>query len=483
MITGCTLLPKVKGVDMSFLPNGGVVDMPSLADDDSSSSAESTDDDDTSDSSDDDNQPDDDVPNAKRSRRVHQRRPMNQCAWWNYFLSPEAKKELLDEPDGKVAIQFRQAFRLPYLLFKVKIFEFAVRMWWPDWKEYKVDAFGRPVAYLELKLLGCLNVLGHGADHSSVSLQTNISEEVHRTFFVRWIGLMASVKEKFIYMPHEQLELDFVTDEYKAMGLPGCVGSVDCVHIGWDQCPVQCTSMYKGKEGYPSISYEVICTSRKFIQSVSAGHPGARNDKHIVRTDNSVMQLLDGNSWLNSRSWESMDPNGVRKVTKGLYLICDGVYHRWPCMMFPVKSGAAGSPSMKWGGMMESIRKDIECVFGSMKNRFSYLKKFNRMRKQIDIDNAFTTCCILHNILLEEDGWLEKDLPHFPNGVKDRLGKVFEDDPRGEAMTNRGVDTTIDLLMDAEEALRCCDETKRLAMEWQSVMEKLVDHYEFHSTK
>ena len=288
MINGCTLLPKVKGVDMSFLPNGGVVDMPTLADDDSSSSADSTDDDDTSDSSsDDDNQPND-VPNAKRARQVHRRRPMNQCTWWNYFLLPEAKKELLDEPGGKVAIQFRQAFRLPYLLLKVKIFDFAVRMWWPDWKEYKVDAFGRPVAYLELKLLGSLNVLGHGAaDHSSVSLQTNISEEVHRVFFVRWIDLMASVKEKFIYMPHEQLvELDFVTDEYKAMGLPGCVGSVNCVHIGWDQCPVQCTSMYKGKE-------EVICTSRKFKQSDFAGHPGARNDKHIVRTDNFIIQLLD----------------------------------------------------------------------------------------------------------------------------------------------------------------------------------------------
>ena len=106
------------------------------------------------------------------------------------------------------------------------------------------------------------------------------------------------------------------------------------------------------------------------------------------------------------------------------------------------------------------------------------------MRKQIGIDNTFMTCCILHNILLEEDNLLDKDLLHFPNWVKDCLGKVFlEDNPRGEAMTTRGVDTTIDLLMDAEEELCCRDETKRLAMEWQSVMEKLVDHYEFHSMK
>ena len=92
---------------------------------------------------------------------------------------------------------------------------------------------------------------------------SNISDVVHRKFFVQWIGLMAGIKDRFIYMPHEQLALDFVTEEYRSMGLPGCVGSVDCVHIGWDMCPVQFTSMYKGKEKYPSIAYEIICTSRK----------------------------------------------------------------------------------------------------------------------------------------------------------------------------------------------------------------------------
>ena len=237
------LLPKVDMSFMSFLPHGGVN---ATADDNSSDDSS----DDTSVDTSDDSTDDDDgdvAPVAKRTRRVHQRRPMNECTWWVYFISPEAKTALLVDPDGKVANQFCQAFRVPYLLFKEKIFEFAIATWWPDWKEFKVDAFGRPVGYLELKLLGCLNVLGHGADHSSVSLQTNIGDVVHRKFFVQWIGLMASIKDRFIYMPHEQLALDFVTEEYRSMGLPGCVGSVDCVHIGWDMCPVQFTSMYKGK--------------------------------------------------------------------------------------------------------------------------------------------------------------------------------------------------------------------------------------------
>ena len=250
---------------------------------------------------------------------------------------------------------------------------------------------------------------------------------------------------------------------------------------GTAMCPAQSTNLYKGKEGYTSIAYEVICTSRKFIQSVSPGHPGARNDKHIVRTDNSVMQLLDGHAWLNSLSWESKTRNGDVAVTKGHYLICDGGYHRWPCMMFPIKSGAVGSPLMKWGFRLESIRKDIECVFGSLKHRFYFLKNFSRMKRKVDIDNAFTTCCMLHNIILEDDGWLDQDLPNFPNGVKERLGQLFQEDPRGDALTNRFIDTTVDHIMDAEEVRRCPDEAKRLKMEWQRVVQKLVDHYEYHA--
>ena len=57
------------------------------------------------------------------------------------------------------------------------------KMWWPDWHDLKVDAFGRPVAYLELKLLGALCTLGNLTTHFMVSLQTNASEEVHRKFF------------------------------------------------------------------------------------------------------------------------------------------------------------------------------------------------------------------------------------------------------------------------------------------------------------
>ena len=66
--------------------------------------------------------------------------------------------------------------------------------------------------------------------------------------------------------------------------------------------PTSISACTKARRDFPSIAYQAICTSRKFIQSVSFGHPGSRNDKHIVRTDDSVMQLLEGNGWLQSKA-------------------------------------------------------------------------------------------------------------------------------------------------------------------------------------
>ena len=86
---------------------------------------------------------------------------------------------------------------------------------------------------LQLKLLGVLFALGTSATQFNVSSHTNLSEEGHQRFFIDWTAKMSSLKAEYIYMPRDDTELRFVVGEYEALGLPGCIGSVDCVHIGW----------------------------------------------------------------------------------------------------------------------------------------------------------------------------------------------------------------------------------------------------------
>ena len=47
--------------------------------------------------------------------------------------------------------------------------------------------------------------------------------------------------------------------------------------------------------------------------------------------------------------------------------------------------------------MLESLRKDVECVNGELKQEFAILKYSPRFGDLDLIDNIFLTCCALHN--------------------------------------------------------------------------------------
>jgi hypothetical protein len=56
---------------------------------------------------------------------------------------------------------------------------------------------------------------------------------------------MSSIKDDYIYLPQDEMELKQVVEEYEQVRLPGCTpGSVDCIHIGWDRCPSSMLNMY-----------------------------------------------------------------------------------------------------------------------------------------------------------------------------------------------------------------------------------------------
>mmetsp|Transcript_16629 Transcript_16629/g.42888 ORF Transcript_16629/g.42888 Transcript_16629/m.42888 type:complete len:147 (-) Transcript_16629:185-625(-) len=82
--------------------------------------------------------------------------------------------------------------------------------------------------------------------------------------------------------------------------------------------------------------------------------------------------------------------------------------------MFPFKHGMQYEDHSIWSKMLVSMRKDVECTFGSLKKRFLWLKSWKNAKTQGQMDNVFVTCCILHNVLLEDDGILDYDdsMPH-----------------------------------------------------------------------
>ena len=52
-------------------------------------------------------------------------------------------------------------------------------------------------------------MLGNGSIHFQVSMMTDVSEEVHRCFFLYWLEKMASIKQEYVYYPRTDKEYNF----------------------------------------------------------------------------------------------------------------------------------------------------------------------------------------------------------------------------------------------------------------------------------
>ncbi len=76
--------------------------------------------------------------------------------------------------------------------------------------------------------------------------------------------------------------------------MPGACGSMDVVHIKWSSCPAGDYNRAKGKEGYPTLGFQVITDFNRRILGVYGPQFGTANDKHIVKTDTNVKKIRLG---------------------------------------------------------------------------------------------------------------------------------------------------------------------------------------------
>ncbi len=81
---------------------------------------------------------------------------------------------------------------------------------------------------------------------------------------------MYDIRFEYIYLPRDEEELlPPVTKRYEGeVGLPGCMGSVDVVHVKWSNCPAGDSNRAKGKESFPSLAFECISDFDRRITGV-----------------------------------------------------------------------------------------------------------------------------------------------------------------------------------------------------------------------
>jgi hypothetical protein len=62
---------------------------------------------------------------------------------------------------------------------------------------------------------------------------------------------------KYLQKP-EASNLTRILDINSRCGFPGCIGSLDCMHWAWKNCPSAMSGQYKGKEKRPTIVFKAV---------------------------------------------------------------------------------------------------------------------------------------------------------------------------------------------------------------------------------
>ena len=380
--------------------------------------------------------------NVTKKRRYFERNDPHNSALSVYLADFAPGGRYHDLPvDHKHHKLFRRRCSLPYAMFA----QICQRIRDEEWEipnikhvfgsnDKPIGLCGIKMASLEVKVFCALFTLTRATPFDSMALLTNCSEEVHRKFFIQFVHhFVEKLYDSNVFMPTTTDEIFELESQYRKVGFPGCIGSTDCVHIAWDQVSTQLKVECTGKEGFATLTYSVTCNrignlSLKFtfissinlllhfniyfmlgfIMGVSGSFFGSVNDKTIVKFEKEIDKVRSSELYTNYEYdiYTSNSGNIQNLSIQGCYLLCDNGYLNWVILQCPSTSIADG-PLYHWSKRLESVRKDIECVFGRLKIRYSILKNRLRLHYKADIDKVFRVCCILHNMLLVNDGWNE----------------------------------------------------------------------------
>ena len=335
------------------------------------------------------------------------------CEWWR--LVTRLRSETPRDADQRT---FRRRFRVPFEVFQ-ELLDAAKSS-----GEFDSRAVGghRPVP-LELKLMGVLRYNAVGGNWDVIEEASGgISKSTFARFHLKYIEWFNRTQlDKYVY-PTVPKVAEAV---YSKLGFPGCVGSMDGVHIVWEGCPWTQKHLYQGKEKQPTMAFNVVCDTTTRVQSISGPFHGKVNDKTMVRCDAFVSRLRSDPVY-KRLAFELCEKHGVKKTWLGAYLICDGGYHQWRETMSAVK-GTADFDEASFAARLESVRKDVEALFGRVKKRFRILKVPILFTNPDHVGHTFSFCLALHNRLLQVDGFDklgEEDGQWIDDDVEEHLRRV-----------------------------------------------------------
>jgi len=189
-------------------------------------------------------------------------------------------------------------------------------------------------------------------------------------------------------------EMSIFEREFRQLhGFPGVIGAIDGSHIAIS-APIENHDNYINRKGYHSIILQGICDYKLKFIDVFTGICGSVHDARVWRlSDIRTLIVQDKNRYFQNK----------------YHLLADSAYPLSKYMLTPYRdNGHLTNVQRKFNTKLSKTRLVIERAFGTLKGRFRKLKYIYMFNTEI-IPLVIFTCCILHNICIEnEDAFIDE---------------------------------------------------------------------------
>ncbi|XP_076927551.1 uncharacterized protein LOC143591136 [Bidens hawaiensis] len=144
--------------------------------------------------------------------------------------------------------------------------------------------------------------------------------------------------------------------------LPGMLGSLDCMHVGWAMCHTAWRGQFhQGDHPGPTIVLEAVASQDLWFLHAFFGVAGSNNDLNVIDQSPIFDDLIDG-----VEPPQAFFANGEH-FKYGYYLV-DGIYSEWGTLVQAYASPLSDKRKY-FTKRQESARKDIERAFGVLKKK------------------------------------------------------------------------------------------------------------------
>ncbi|XP_048598088.1 uncharacterized protein LOC125578969 [Brassica napus] len=278
---------------------------------------------------------------------------------------------------------FRRRFRMNKPLFLRIVDRLSTEV---PYFQQRRDATGRNGLSPLQKCTAAIRMLAYGQSGDTYDEYLRMADSTSRLCLAKFTDAIIQLfGDEYLRTPTAE-DLQRLLDIGEVRGFPGMIGSIDCMHWEWKNCP----------------------TAWK----------GTLNDINVLDRSPVFDDILHGRA-----------PKVKFKVNnhtyRMAYYLTDGIYPPWATFIQSIPL-PQGRKAQKFAEMQESARKDVERAFGVLQSRFAIVRNPALQWDKERIGKVMIACVILHNMIVEDerDGYAPIDTSEFETGQSSRSSQA-----------------------------------------------------------